>query len=128
MKYGKKPLWKKIMNSKIVFIVLLVFFVFMARATWKMFDKTYSSKERITQAETLLASLGEREKVLSEKVSYLSTEQGIESEIRTKFRVAKDGEMVAVIVDDAKTASDTQASSIIPNISWWERLLKIIGL
>ena len=128
MKYGNKSLWKKIIKSPVTFVALLILSIFIARASWKMYEKSSFGKERLNQAQVALADLNSHSNSLSEKVAYLSTDQGIESEIRTKFRVAQEGESVAVIVGDAQLVNALQASSTLVSISWWKRLLQVLGL
>jgi cell division protein FtsB len=128
MKYGNKSLWKQISKSLIVLVALIIVFILMARATWKMYEKSSASGERLAQAAAALADLNKRAEALSEKVAYLSTEQGIESEIRTKFRAAREGESVAVIVDESQPSNETPASSTPAVLSWWEELLRLIGM
>ena len=69
---------------------------------------------------------------LTKEVDYLSTEQGVEAELRTKYRAVKEGESVAVIVDNSpgQTAAVSEASSSVPanGGSWWTRLLHAVGL
>ncbi len=53
-----------------------------------------------TKAEEALGALLSRRDFLNAEVTRLSTEKGIEIEIRKKFRVAKPGEELVVIIDD----------------------------
>ena len=99
------------MRSSVTFIALSIVFVFVARATWKMYEKASTSDERLNQAIATLAEFNSHNIALSEKVAYLRTEQGIESEMRTKFLLAQEGESVAVIVGDTQLKSINQALS-----------------
>lgn len=74
------------------------------------------------QAE--LNKILERKKELAQSIDYLKTEQGIEAEIRSKFRVVKDGESVAVIVDDDKPTTTIVASS---SPSLWQKFTGFFG-
>ncbi len=128
-------MWKKITRSPVTLIVLLIVFVFMARASTRMYLKSSLSNDRLIQAKKTIADLEAHKTVLSKKVDYLSTMRGIESEIRTKFRAAMEGESVAVIVGDAPPTniseknSKNSASSTISQIELsWRRLLQLVGL
>lgn len=58
-------------------------------------------------ARNELQSLEERQKKLEQDIKGLSTDKGIEKNIRQQFQVAKDGEGVVVIVnDDTKNTPD----------------------
>jgi len=127
MKYGNKSLWKKISHSRVVFAVLILIAIIMARATWNMYDKASYSKERLDQSVASLAELTAHQKALNEKVEYLSTDQGIQSEIRTKFRAVEEGESVAVIVGDISSNNNLQSSSTVISLPWWRKIFEAIG-
>jgi hypothetical protein len=99
----------------------------MARATWNMYDKASYSKERLDQSVASLAELTAHQKALNEKVEYLSTDQGIQSEIRTKFRAVEEGESVAVIVGDISSNNNLQSSSTVISLPWWRKIFEAIG-
>lgn len=60
--------------------------------------------------------MSQRKEKLVSNIEYLKTDDGVESEIRNKFRLVKQGESVAVIINDE--ASSTKNNIKIPqNIS-----------
>ena len=131
MKYGNRPLSKKILQSPIAIIVAIILLVILARAAWGIRVKAIASATRLSQAESELSKLKAHEKDLSDQVRYLSSESGIESELRTKYRAVKDGESVAVILDRSQTASVEDASSTnqtVASVGWWQRLIEFFGL
>lgn len=132
MKYGKNSVWKKIIASPFSILVLLVPVFVLGRAVLSMHQKANNSGDKLAQAELELAKLTERQRDISNKVENISTEQGIETEIRTKYHAVKQGESVSVIVDDSQTANASNVSSTSystsQDISWWRRILRIFGL
>ena len=85
---------------------------------------------RLNEAQSELAKLRDRQGDLSAKVGFLSTDQGVESDLRTKYLAVKTGESVAVIVG-SPTSSLAQASSsqsVETNEGWFTRMLHWIGL
>jgi cell division protein FtsB len=84
-----------------------------------VFQKDRLSLQNLEQERFELEKIRLREKTLTASLDYLKTEQGIESEIRTKFRVVKEGEQVAVIID-AQPASTTEKATTTR--SFWYRL------
>ncbi|MFA6315049.1 MAG: hypothetical protein WC648_01620 [Candidatus Paceibacterota bacterium] len=133
MKYGKRSVWVKIRSSPIFVVVLVVLVGILAKATWSMNAKNNISEERLALARQEIDKLEERRSDLSYRVSYLSTEMGIESELRTRYRAVKDGESVAVIVDrsesDGSSVSSTSSlqSNIGADIGWWSSLIQKFG-
>ena len=125
MKYGNRSFGKRIIASPIALVVCAVLLVVLAKASWNISEKAGLSSERLTQAQAEVAQLRQRQSELAEKVGYLSTENGIDTEIRTKYHAVKEGEAVAVIVDESKTAAAANASQTqsTSTMSWWSRVL-----
>lgn len=102
------------------------------RAVLNINHKSETSKDRLAQAQMELANLEARQQEVSSKVAQLSTEQGIEAEVRTKFHAVKEGESVAVIIDGSQGANVVRAVSpndaIETKPSWWRRVLGWVGL
>lgn len=125
---------ERIASAPLVVAVALVVLIVAVRAAWGVSAKVGVVRDRLAQAESAQAELEARREDLAAKVQYLGSEQGIEAEIRTKYRAVREGESVAVIVDDSpdgSTADATgrdQGASSTPSVGWWRRLLQTVGL
>ncbi|MEA2715192.1 MAG: hypothetical protein QOG91_220 [Candidatus Parcubacteria bacterium] len=133
MKYGKRPFAKRFLASPFLLAGLLIILIILARASANIRDKAFLSAQRLAQAQTDLGKLEARQKELETQVGYLGSEQGIEAELRTKYRAVKEGESVAVIVDADQTAAALSASSTpvapaSPRTSWWQKIVQSFGL
>ncbi len=132
MKYSNKPIYERIAASPLALIAALVVLGFLTRAAWNIHAKASTSSQKLALEQTQLAKLQANQDTLSAKVAYLSTDQGVEAEMRTKFKAVKDGEQVAVIVDDkSQTAAAVEATSTPsspPAGGWWGRVLRFFGL
>lgn len=128
MKYGNRFRNKKIINSPFALVGVFILFVILAKATWNIHQKADTSRDRLYRAQADLAKLDKHKEDLSEQVSALSTEAGIEAALRAKFRAVKDGESIAVIVDENETNNikNTEASTT-PELSWLQKVLRGIG-
>ena len=127
MRYGNRSPWRKALSSPLTLVGAVIILVILGRAAWNVHQKANMSSARLEQAQVELAKLTARRVDLSDKVASLSTPEGIETEMRTKYRAVRDGELVAVIVDDATTTLTVQASSTPPTVSWWRRFLRMFG-
>lgn len=104
-------------------IVLILLFFFSVRAAWGMYQKfTEASDERQT-SEQELQSLQEKELRIHTAVEALSSERGIEEEIRTRFGLARPGEGEVTIVRDK---NDTSLPNEEP-AGLWERILEALS-
>jgi len=129
MKYSNHSLWKRYVYSPVTLILILIVFVILVRATWKMNQKVSASSLRLAQAQVEFEKLETRQGDLSTKINKLSSEDGLKSEIRSKYRAVKQGESVAVIIEDGIQASST-ASSTSPHSKspgFWSRIFQKIG-
>ena len=98
LEFQKKKRIRKILYSPIVLLLLAIIFVLLFRGTWGVYKK---------EIDKLIS----RQNSLTSSLDYLKTDQGVEGEIRSKFRAVKEGEKVSVIVDDQKSDSTSTASS-----------------
>lgn len=80
--------------------MLLVILFVVAKATWNVYAKEQSSNEKRDRVVAELQMLKERERTLTASITRLSTDEGVEAEIRENYRLAKPGEQLVVIVDE----------------------------
>lgn len=128
MKYGNRSPWKRFIYSPAGIIIGCIGLFILVRAAWNIHEKAVVADERLSQAQAELAGLEQQKESLSSSISYLSTPEGMEAELRDKYHAVKAGESVAVIVDDASSASSTSSvASSSPADSWWGKLVDFIG-
>jgi cell division protein FtsB len=130
MKYRNRSVWKMILTSPITLVVVLVACGFVWHGVAVIHGKVVASRTRLADAQVQLAKLQSRQADLSDEIAYLSTDDGKEAEVRSKYHAVKDGESVAVIIgagsdENSEAASSTQVASPEP---WWQKLLDLIGL
>jgi len=119
LEFRKKKVLRKVMYSPWTLTLLAFFVVFVTHAAWNVHKKERVSAEALDRTQREYEKLAAREATLANSVKYLATPQGIETEIRQKFRVAKEGESVAVILNDKATTSTTTPES---EHDFWYRL------
>lgn len=84
--------------------------------------KEIESRKDSKNLEEQMSVLVTRESELKENIRRLETEEGIRDEIREKFNVTQEGELVAVIVDDRRFSSSTDDLSL----PWYRKILNVI--
>lgn len=119
--FQKKKRIRKIMYSPITLTILALVFAVLVSGVWGVYNKMKLSLKNLDKEKTEQAKLEHRKVNLATSIEYLKTEQGIENEIRTKFRAVKDGEKIAVIVED-KESTTTQMGTTTPNKSLLYRI------
>ena len=111
MEFHKKKKIRKMVYSPITLIILAIIFFILLKAAWGVYKKEYVSTGNLDKEKIELAKLQSRQKDLAQAISYLNTDEGIENEIRTKFRAVKEGENVAVIIDATATRTPEKVST-----------------
>ena len=94
--------------------------MFMASGTWGVYQKASLAREQRERFEQELIQLQVRHADLEAKLNALTTERGIEEEIRERYSVAKKGESVVVIVDTPLAGQETNASRSTISV-WWDK-------
>ena len=67
---------------------------------FSMYKKERDTRLRRIEQRGVLNELEGREESLREEIERLSTQRGIEEEVRSKFEVGREGEEVIIIVDN----------------------------
>ena len=119
--FKKKQSYKKFIYSPITVIVLVIILAIFMKALWGVYEKEKISAQYLERERSELQKIEERQKDLNKTVEYLKTDKGIEAEIRSKFRLAKEGESIAIIVDN--DSLDVSKSSTTPDIGFWGYLV-----
>ena len=97
--FQEKNRTKQKKRSKFVLLFMFVILVFLARGSMTTYFKERESRVEVSRVMKEKQELEKRYAVMSEQSEALKSEIGIESEIRSKFDVAKEGEGVIVIVE-----------------------------
>ncbi len=116
--FQKKKRIRKILYSPISLIILFIVFILLFKSVWNVYDKQKLSIKNLNQEKIENDKLSQREKKLNTSIEYLKTEQGIENEIRVKFRAVREGEQISVIVDDNNVNTVTVSTSTIKKGFW----------
>jgi cell division protein FtsB len=99
--FSQKTKYRQLVYSIPVLLILLLILFFIAKGSFGIYQKYTLSKNELNNSKSDLSALEEKKNHIYQKVEKLNTETGIEKEIRSKFNVAKEGEKLVVIVDDA---------------------------
>lgn len=91
--------------SRGVLAIAFVLLLLIGKATWGLYAKEQESRKNLARVEADLAALTMREQKLQGDIARLQTSEGIESEIREQFQVAKPGERMIVLVGEEKAAA-----------------------
>lgn len=118
----KKQKIKRRLYSIPSLLFLLIIALLLARGAVGVINKERESSRQAKELEDRMTSLTAREQELKEGIENLKTEEGIRDEIKERFSVTQEGEYVAVIVDDRRSATSTDDE----NLTWYKKLWRVI--
>ena len=120
MDFQRKKQLKNIVYSKVFLVILLILAFFLGRSTYDIYKKSKLSYSNYIEVKRDYDSLIARKYMLESEMNRLATDNGIEEEIRSKFNVAKPGEVVVTIINSSgSTSTDTNSSSKSFWTSFW---------
>lgn len=105
----------------IVYCILTILIIVLVGAVFGVWEKTRLTKEKLITAQAEYDKLAVRYLALEEDLARLETQQGIEEEIRERYRAVKAGERLAVVVEE-DTSDTIGANRAIPRPSLWKRV------
>ncbi len=111
LEFQKKKRIRKMLYSPIILILLGIVLFILIKGVWGVYQKNKLSAQNLEREKTELEKLNQRQKNLASSIDYLKTDQGVEDEIRTKFRAIRDGEKVVVIVDNQATVTSETSTT-----------------
>lgn len=113
---------KELLYSWPALILMVVLVFFLIKGSAEVMVKERESAKRVENLEKETEALSAREAELRDGIARLQTEEGIVEEIREKFSVAREGEYVAIIVDEKANASSTESTEG----SWYKKIMGAI--
>jgi cell division protein FtsB len=125
VEFNRKKTYKKYIYSPFALLSLLFVFLVLLKALWGVYAKERRSAAYLEREQGEYSRVMDRKKELAQAVDFLKTDQGVEAEIRSKFRVVKEGEEVAVIIGDEATTTSVQATTTPPG--FFKRIFGIFG-
>ncbi len=89
----------RIICSWPVLILLSVGILLVGKGVWGVYKSEKISRDNRQSSEERYGILGDKGDLITSEIKMLKTEKGIETEIRDKFRVVKEGEQLAIIIN-----------------------------
>lgn len=108
--------------SPIISVALIIFVILGTISVVGAYTKQREATMLKKQYEQELAEVKKHQEDLAEKITNLSTERGLESEIRDRYRVVKPGEQLLIVVDnpEQKTIQDSREG-------WFSKIRQFVG-
>ena len=108
---------RKIIYSPVLLGTLFIALLFLSHATYSLLQKYHDAKDTASILLNEKNNLSSKIEGLEARVSALKTDRGVEEAIREKFKVAKTGEGVVVVVDQNKEGSNIEEPK--SGINWF---------
>ena len=109
---------KKILYSWPILILLLLIVLLVGKGVWGVYQSERVSLANRVSSEKEYGELKARGESISSEIELLKTDKGIETEIRDKFRVVKEGEQLAIIINSV----EKQEEISVRGDSFWKKI------
>ena len=116
---------KQLLYSWPALALMVVLAFFLIKGAAEVMLKERESAARVGNLENEAMELEAREAELLAGIARLQTEEGIVEEIREKFSVTREGERVAVIVDERARATSTSGSGGSWYKNFWDAIMSL---
>ena len=139
--FERKRKMESTLYSPAVIVVLIILIIFIGHSVLSAYQKSEYSTQEADRLQARLESLKTEKEKLANSYKFINTKEGIEAELRSKYRVASRGEKVAIIIDTPKTDSgkvlnkvkemDESVSKEGSNeefVPWWKSILQSVGI
>ncbi len=107
LEFYKKRKLKRVLYSWPVLFLMLVPFVYFTTVAWRAYLKEREAHANMLTATVELERLKDRQTMLNTEIARLSSDRGIEEELRDKYEVGKPGERMILLVDKEKPEKDS---------------------
>jgi|ETNmetMinimDraft_11_1059920.scaffolds.fasta_scaffold64493_2 cell division protein FtsB len=104
--FKRRKLIRSILYSPLAASLLLLVVFFVLHAVWNIFAMYQQTKQNYEIVREEYSELVDRKENIEERVGLLSTERGVEAEIRNKFGFIKEGEEVVIIAEPPVSFGD----------------------
>ncbi len=109
--FHQKRKLRTIINAPITLWVILALTIVVGWSAYVRFDIAMEMRDRRIEAEKQTAALALQKETLQKRVEYLSSERGMEAEMRRQFDIALPGEQVVVIVESEEQEQEISSTS-----------------
>ena len=110
----------KFVHSPIFLAFLVILALFLLKAVWDLFEKSQDARIAAESVQREYEELVVREAALKESLARLESPDGVESEIRQKFGVVKEGEEVVIVLPEDPTNAK---QGMEKEEGWWQKFL-----
>jgi len=114
---------KKRIKQFFIWAIFISITFLVLEGVWSQHKKNKLVKKTYEEVRFEMATLIERQNEIKKQVDMLSTQRGIEEELRTKFHVALPGEKTVVIVDAKKENGEDKENENI-----WRKIKIFFGM
>jgi len=123
--FRKKKKMNTSLYSKGVLFIFIIIIIFLANATWNVYQNYKEAKINEYRVSSRLGEVEKRESEIIEKIDKLSTERGMEEELRKRFDVAKEGENIIIVVEPDGVESGESGNINVGNTGFWDKFMNI---
>ena len=114
--------------SHVTLVLLVIFIIVLLHAVRGIYQKKALVEDTRAGVEKEVSFLKERRGALQTDIARLSSDQGSEAELRSKFQISRPGEEVLVLVEEDAGQVHASSSPTIRTTSFFDVIKRILHL
>jgi uncharacterized membrane protein YhiD involved in acid resistance len=121
MKKRNTSIIKELVVSPVAIAILIFIFIIIARSVFTVLSKNNDVRRETARTKERYEELQKQYEELEQSYEYVSTPEGLETEIRNKFFVVKPNEHL-IVVTDTQNSEFEDISPENKKKPWWKRI------
>jgi len=113
-------------HTRFWIVVLTILCIILSISLIKIYKKYSHAKSIRDDYRAELVQTNEQKLILEKNIENLSTDRGLEFEIRDRYRVVKQGEQMILIVDNTKKPDESDVPVAEPRPGIFSRFLQFL--
>ena len=119
-RFEKRHKFENFFYTKTMIGVLSLVVILFTFSVVSVFEKRHEAKENALSAQHEVETLSQHQAKTQQSIDNLHTDAGVEEAIRNKYRAAKDGEGLVVIMDPDQNKDSTTNPEPVQE-TWWQK-------
>jgi cell division protein FtsB len=121
-RFEKRRKFENFFYTRTAVVILALVAVLFGLSVISVFEKRHEAAQNAHEAEYEVQTLSARQAKTEQSIKTLNTDAGVEEAIRNKYRAAKDGEGLVVIMDQSQTETVRAPQPQVPQ-TWWQKFI-----
>jgi ATP/ADP translocase len=123
----RRSIYERLSTSNVFLVFLVLLAVFLIRVAIRSKDRVITNDKKMKEISKEINEKKAYSDEISRKVDFLSTDEGAQSILRSKYLGVREGESVAVIVKNENSPElNVSTTTTVVQKSFWQKLSNLL--